>query len=350
MLKSDPNLNVYAGKNALMEFLSPEEAPCVPLVEVPAELNPFCKDGVRIFAKLMYLLPLMNVKSLPAFNMLTQAKAKGKLKGVESLIESSSGSMALSLSVVARAMGISTQAILSHWDSVERVNLMRFFGIDVMLNVEPAEAGNEDPRTGMAQARSMGKAQAMFNPDQYANESNPSAHERWTGPQIWKQTRGKITVLCAGLGTTGTLLGSTRYFRSQGGRVTTVGVVRSPEKLVPGVRTAARLKQSSFDFPSYVDYQRTVEARAAYETSLNFCRHGILMGPSSGLAFAGMMDFLKEAKTRGTLENLRNADGEVVVVGVCTDSFHLYLREYFEILPEQAFPPMPTLEPKEKLA
>ena len=74
------------------------------------------------------------------------------------------------------------------------------------------------------------------------------------------------------------------------------------------------------------------------------------MGPSSGLAFAGMMDYLKERVENGTLDELRNVDDEVVVVGVCTDSFHLYLREYFQILEAENFPPAPVVQLQQKEA
>src|SRR5258708_26619 len=108
MNHSHPSISgVFAGPSAVRDFLNPENNPPIPLVELPANLNPFYEQRVRIFAKLMYLLPLLNIKSLPALNMLLQAKASGALDGVHTLIENSSGNTAFSLAVLARAFGIS---------------------------------------------------------------------------------------------------------------------------------------------------------------------------------------------------------------------------------------------------
>src|SRR6266404_438163 len=97
---------VFAGPSAVRDFLNPENNPPIPLVELPASLNPFHDQGVRIFAKLMYLLPLLNIKSLPALNMLLQAQTSGNLDGVHTLIENSSGNTAFSLAVMARTFGL----------------------------------------------------------------------------------------------------------------------------------------------------------------------------------------------------------------------------------------------------
>ena len=120
--------NVFSGENAVRDFLNPDNNPYIPLVELPERLNPFSKDKVRIFAKLMNMVPLMNVKSLPALNMLLEAKDTGKLDGVHSLIENSSGNTVFSLATIARLFGIEhTKAIVSHevtWGKLQFLQLL----------------------------------------------------------------------------------------------------------------------------------------------------------------------------------------------------------------------------------
>ena len=100
------NQNIFKGNNSIKDFLNPDLHPFLPLVELPESLNPFLKDRVHIFAKLMYFLPLLNIKSLPALNMLLEAEKSGKLKDVHTIIENSSGNTAFSLGIIALALGI----------------------------------------------------------------------------------------------------------------------------------------------------------------------------------------------------------------------------------------------------
>ena len=97
---------VFEGPNAIRDFLNPANNPAIPLVELPDRLNPFRAQNVRIFGKLMYLLPLLSIKSLPAIRMLADAEAAGDLKGVDAIVESSSGNTAFALGVVAPQFGI----------------------------------------------------------------------------------------------------------------------------------------------------------------------------------------------------------------------------------------------------
>src|SRR4051812_22761698 len=105
-VRTGTRLSVFEGPAAIRDFLDPGNHPPLPLVELPETLNPFASVGVRIFAKLMYLLPLLNVKSLPAIGMLQGAKEAGRLDGVEALVENSSGNTAFALGVVAPVYGI----------------------------------------------------------------------------------------------------------------------------------------------------------------------------------------------------------------------------------------------------
>ncbi len=326
--------NVFSGPTALRDFLNPDNQPPLPLVELPANLNPFASDGVRIYAKLMNFLPLANIKSLPAFNMLLEKEASGELVNVSSLIENSSGNTVFSLGILARLFGIEkTKAIVSHEVSHGKLQLLRFFGVDISVNEEPICPDPSDKESGIYKAREIGQSQnGWWNPGQYDNEANPKAHERWTGPQIWRQTNGKLSVFCTGLGTTGTIVGAGGYLKRQSSKIKSVGVVRKPNNPVPGVRTQNLLNEIAFPWNECADAVVEIGTKESFEQSLRMCRQGVLVGPSSGFAFAGLLNFLRTEKKEGRLERLKNDDGGIVAVFICPDSPFPYVDEYFEYL------------------
>ncbi len=173
-------LNVFDGADAVRDFLNPDHNPPLPLVEIPAHLNPFAKDKIRIYAKLMNFLPLANIKSLPAYNMLLNGNDAGKLDGVSSIIENSSGNTVFSLAVIGRLFGIKkTKAIVSHEVTWGKLQLLRFFGTEIMVNEEPICPDPGDKESGIYKAKQIGRRAGWFNPGQYDNEANPQAHERW---------------------------------------------------------------------------------------------------------------------------------------------------------------------------
>jgi len=314
---------VFAGPSAVRDFLNPENNPPIPLVELPPELNPFQQQGVRIFAKLMYLLPLLNIKSLPALNMLMQAHASGNLDGVHTLIENSSGNTAFSLAVMARTFGLTGMDAVVPWDIAPgKLDLLRLSGASPRLK---RDAPNEP--SGIAQARTMGKQPGFFNPAQYENEANPAASERWIAPEIWKQTDGKLTVFAAGIGTAGTLVGASRYFRKTCSKVAIVGAICSPQSAVPGVRSEARLREIAFEWRKAADAIIEVATKESFKHSLDLLRAGFMAGPSSGFALAGLLKFL-ESSQGAKLDALRNDDGQVLATFICCDTPLPYLDKY----------------------
>ncbi len=332
--------NVFRGEEAVRQYLNPDNHPPLPLVELPECLNPYRGMGVRIFLKLMHFLPLANVKSLPAYSMLDEAERDGSLLGVHSLVESSSGNTVLSLAVLGRAFGINTTlALASSEVELGKLQLLRLLGTSVRVVEEDICPDPADPNSGPNQARRMGQEDGWLNPGQYHNLANPKAHERWTGPQIWLQTGGKVTTLAAGLGTTGTLVGTAAYLKDYNPKIRTVGVIREPNNPVPGVRTRTLLNEVNFDWPKNVDELVPIGTRESYDMSLKLCRAGLLVGPSSGFALAGLLTYLSKA-TLSDLDQARNGDGEVVAVVIAPDSPFPYVEEYFRYLGEDAFPPI----------
>jgi len=335
----EKDLNTFKGQNSIKDFLNPGKHPYLPLVELPEDLNPFFDSNVRIFAKLMTFLPLGNVKCLPAYNMLLEMHSRGELKGVEQVIENSSGNTVFSIALVARMLGIDKiKSFVPTEVSWHKLVMLLFFGVEPIVNQEPTWPDPTDPTSGIYKAKKLGKNDGWINPGQYDNEDNPKAHQKWTGKQIWEQTEGKISVFCAGLGTTGTIIGTSTYLKKQENKVQVVGVMRAADTYTPGVRTEALLRLIGFDWQKHVDDIQTVETAESYKNSMELSRRGILVGPSSGFAFAGLLKYLKQRKSQDTLDELRDKNGEIVCVFPCPDSPMLYLDEYFQYLDEHNFP------------
>jgi cysteine synthase len=316
--------NVFAGKNSLKNFLNPDCNPPLPLVELPARLNPYAVQKVRLFAKLMYLVPLLNMKSLPALNMLLTASRK--LNKVHTIVENSSGNTAFSLAILARLFGIrAVQAIVPQDIAQGKLEVLRLSGADIRFSTKTS---------GIVMARRIGKRKGFLNLDQYGNNANVAAHTKWTAKQVWEQTEGQVTIFCTGLGTTGTALGASQFFKDKSSKVTVVGVYCSPGNAVPGVRSMKDLKEISFRWEAEISYRVGIGTKESFKTSLDLCRVGLMAGPSSGFAFAGLLKFIKE---QPNLDKFRNQQGEVIGCFVCPDSPFPYLDKYSTILDASDF-------------
>lgn len=340
--------NVFKGPDSMREFLNPGRISYLPLVELPKELNPFAGDGVRIFAKMMSLLPLGNVKAVPAFNMIEEMHRHGKLKGVRRIVENSSGNTVSSMALVARQFGVDeTQSYVPSEISWHKLLMLLFFGIEPIVNVEPPSPDENDPASGVYKAKKDGESEEAINPGQYHNDDNPKSHEKWTGPQIWDQTEGKINIFCAGLGTTGTVIGNSRFLKQRKPSLRVVGVMRAPDNYVPGVRTEKLLNVVSFDWRKHIDHIERIETAQSYRSSMEMSRRGLITGPSSGLALAGLLQHLERLKENNALDEIRDdKSGDIVCVFPCPDGPMPYLDEYFKYLDKSQFP---TIQNEEAL-
>jgi len=336
--KNKKELNVFQGKNSMIDYLNPKFH-LTPLVELPKNLNPFYEDGVRIYAKLLNTLPLTNVKSIPAFNMLKEMDREGKLKNVHTIIENSSGNTVISLAVIGRLLGIpKTKAFVSHEVPFGKLQMLQLFGVEPLVNKEPICPDPADKTSGIYKAKKWGKRKGWINPGQYENKDNPAGHKKITGPQIYKQMDGDIQLFCAGLGTTGTMVGTAQYLKEKIKKIKTIGVIRTPNNPVPGVRTRGLLKMIAFNWENYVDFIEEVGTKDSFLQSLQMIRHGLVVGPSSGLALAGLLNFLKKQKENNDLKKFANKNGVINAVFICCDSPFPYFKEYFEYLDESYFP------------
>ncbi|KAJ6577922.1 tryptophan synthase beta subunit-like PLP-dependent enzyme [Mycena capillaripes] len=344
-MPSDPILNVFSGEHALHDFYDPDKAPPIPLVELPERLNPYKKDGIQIYAKLMSHTPATNVKLLPALNMILRGQEKGKItEDTHTLVEYSSGSTVISMGILAHIYGIqNTKAYLSNKTSPTKLDLLRFFGLDLTLFAGHGQPEPLDPNGGIFTATQDGEQDGYYNPDQYSNPENYESHMRWTGPQIIKQLPS-ISVFAASIGTSGTMTGSGLYLKSVKPSVARVGVCTTPGDRVPGPRMFSLLAPVEFPWREAVDCIEEVGPFESYEKSLELCRNGLLVGPSSGLALLGLFKFLDKKKAAGELDSLRNPDGNIPCVFICCDQPFQYISEYYEKLGPSYFLPIRNSE------
>ncbi|KEY66782.1 hypothetical protein S7711_07562 [Stachybotrys chartarum IBT 7711] len=212
--------NVFRGPDALAQYFDPDRNPPLPLIEVPDGLNPFRRDGVRIYAKMLTALPAQNVKSLPdtdrealvALNML-QSKAPGA--ATQAIVEASSGSTVLSLAMIANVLwgNDDVTAYVTNKKHKDSLKLLRFFGLKVSLYGGLAQQEPTDPKGIMERLRKLAREdESICYPGQYDNENNWKAHERWTGPQILQQLP-EINVFSTTVGTGGTSIASTKSMK-----------------------------------------------------------------------------------------------------------------------------------------
>ncbi|KAI3621449.1 cysteine synthase [Moniliophthora roreri] len=344
-MPADPVLNVYSGEDSLVSFYDPDKCPPVPLVELPRKLNPLRDDGVRIYAKLMSCLPALNVKLLPALNMILRAKEDGRIKpDTHTIVEYSSGSTVISLGLIANIYDIPrVKAYMSNKTTPAKLDQLRFFGVDLTVFGGHGQPEPQDPNGGIYQATVDGQQEGWYNPDQYSNAENWEAHVRWTGPQILKQMPN-LSVFAASIGTSGTMTGTGLYLKDKKPSAKRIGVCPNNGERVPGPRMFSLLEPVDFPWREAVDGVEEVPSFESFEKSLELCRNGLLVGPSSGLALLGLLKYLNREKEAGRLDALRNEDGEIPCVFICCDQPAQYIREYMEKLGPDYFPKIENAE------
>ncbi|KAG8796383.1 hypothetical protein FRC12_024559 [Ceratobasidium sp. 428] len=308
--------------------------------------------------------------------MLLRAQEQGKMtKDTNTIIEYSSGSTVISLGILAHIMGIETvKAYLSNKTSPTKLDLLRFFVSRVAFSYPaifahlrlyrvsrdstchsstdfstlfPGHGQPEplDPNGGIFAATRDGEADGAYNPDQYSNPNNWESHVRWTAPQIIRQLP-EIKVFASSIGTSGTVTGCGLALKKAKPDITRVGVCTAPNDRVPGPRSYSLLEPVTwFPWRDAIDAMEEVTSPEAFEYSLDLCRNGLLVGPSSGMAMLGLFKFFdRTMKEKGTLDHLRNEDGEIPCVFICCDGPFQYIREYYEKLDESHFLPIRNSE------
>ncbi|AKH32694.1 putative siderophore biosynthesis protein SbnA [candidate division SR1 bacterium Aalborg_AAW-1] len=312
--------NIYRGRDALQQFHDPHNY-ITPLVELPESLNPYYNNGIHIYAKLLYMNPLLNIKSLPARYMVQDALSNSS--DINHFVESSSGNTAYSVSVYGKVYNnCDTTAIVSTEVTEGKRKLLSLMGLNIKYNNEPICPNPNDPESSINIAKSLGKKDGRHNLGQYDNDINWKSHYDITGPQIFNQLP-EIDGIITSLGTTGTLLGISQYLKKQNPDIYTIGVVRKENNPIPGPRTEGLLSHIGFDWKKWTDQIIKVGTHDAYQYSTKLCQYGILGGPSSGMNYYATLEYAQSqlAHNRG-----------VHLVFACPDTALPYLYDYEVVL------------------
>ncbi|KAF3014062.1 hypothetical protein E8E14_012186 [Neopestalotiopsis sp. 37M] len=327
-------LNVYSGPQALKQYFDPDEQPLLPLVELPASLNPLLDDGVHIYAKMLTALPAQNIKALPALNMIQNAIGKEK----NAVLEASSGSTVISLSLASRVVNQNDDVTAYVTNKTERSRLqtLSFFGLKVNLYGGPSQPEISDERGIMQKINRWAQEDdKLWAPSQYENEYNYRSHIRWTGPQLLKQLPN-ISVFCAGMGSAGCITGTGIYLKEHKPGVKVIGT-GDP---VPGPRPAPLFENIPFPWKTVVDEVEEVDSAQSYRLSMRLSREGLISGPSSGMALQALLSVLQRAKAAGRLSEYAGPDGKVRAVFPCCDLPYQYMDNYFKKLDASDFHPI----------
>lgn len=245
-----------------------------------------------ILAKLEGNNPAGSVKDRPALSMIRRAQERGTIKPGDTLIEATSGNTGIALAMAAALMGYRMVLIMPEHLSIERRQAMKAYGAEIVLVTQ--KAGMEGARDLAVQMRDEGRGLIL---DQFANPDNPLAHYEGTGPEIWRDTAGRVTHFVSSMGTTGTIMGTGRYLREQNPEVQIVGVQPTDGAQIPGIRKwPAEYVPSICDFSKINRVMEVTQVQAEDMTRRLASEEGIFAGISSGGAMAAALALSAEVE------------------------------------------------------
>lgn len=262
----------------------------------------------QILVKLEGNNPAGSVKDRPALSMINKAAARGEIKPGDTLIEATSGNTGIALAMVAAMKGYKLKLIMPDNMSVERRMLMRAYGAELILT--PKAGGMEAARDLAVQLEQDAQGKIL---NQFDNFDNPQAHYETTGPEIWRDTAGKITHFVSAMGTTGTIMGTSRFLKEQNPTIQIVGVQPMEGSSIPGIRRWPKAYLPKIYDANRVDRIIDIDQALAEQTTRDLAvMEGILGGVSSGGAVAAALLLAQE------LEN-------AVIVAIVCDRGDRYL-------------------------
>ena len=279
----------------------------------------------NLVAKVEHMNPGGSIKERIAVSMIDAAEAEGQLGPGGTIIEPTSGNTGVGLALVGAVRGYRVICTVPDKVAQEKRDLVAAYGVEVI--VTPTELLPEHPDSYYGVARRLTEEiPGAFNPNQYSNAANPQAHYQTTGPELWRQTEGKIDVLVAGVGTGGTISGSARYLKEMNPDVTIVGV--DPEGSIYTAGPDGDIHQYFTEgvgedfYPDTVDLDlidrwEMVDDHEAFRVTRRLAhREGLLVGPSCGMAVAGALRVVAE-------------DPDSLTVVILPDSGRGYLSKVF---------------------
>ncbi len=278
---TDLSLRVF---DSVLDMLSNENNP-TPMVRLN-RVVPF--NHTAVYAKLEWYNPFGAVKDRIAANLVRDAIER-EVK-LENLVEPTSGNTGMGLAMISNARKLNFTATLSLAIPAEKRAALRAFGAKLVELADDLCPMPGAPEGAMQKATELAQQPGWHQLNQYKNPANPEAHFRTTGPEVWKQTGGKVTHFVAGLGTCGTITGTGRFLKSKNKGVKVLGVHPADGHDIPGVRSLKALKLTDFFLPA--EYDGVVEIGNA--EAYGFCKRlnqeeSIIAGPSSGMALAGAL-------------------------------------------------------------
>jgi len=250
------------------------------------------KTSNALLLKLEGNNPAGSVKDRPAFSMIRRAQERGDIRPGDTLIEPTSGNTGIALAMCAAMMGYRMILVMPEHLSVERRQTMAAFGAEIVLT--PKAGGMEMARDVAEKMRDEGKGTIL---DQFANPDNPLSHYEGTGPEIWRDTQGRVTHFVSSMGTTGTIMGCSRFFKEKNPKIQVVGCQPTDGSQIPGIR-----KWPAQYLPRICDWTRVdrvieVSQADAEDMTRRLAREdGIFAGISSGGALWAAMQVLREVE------------------------------------------------------
>jgi cysteine synthase B len=268
----------------LQEFVG--ETPLVKLQRLPGETRN------TVLVKLEGNNPAGSVKDRPALSMIVRAERRGEIKPGDVLIEATSGNTGIALAMAAAIMGYRMVLIMPEHLSVERRQAMRAFGADIILVSK--EGGMEEARDVAERMQAEGKGRIL---DQFANPDNPLSHYEGTGPEIWRDTQGKITHFVSSMGTTGTIMGCSKFFKEKNPEIQIIGAQPTEGSQIPGIRAWPEAYLPKIFDRRRVDRVVDVSQQDAEEMTRRLAQEeGIFAGISSGGALWVALEICKEVE------------------------------------------------------
>jgi len=315
--------NVYKWPQWLQEFHNPNNH-ITPLVELSSELNPYLNSNIHIYSKLLYMNPLFNVRSIPAWYLINDLPNND----IDTIVESSSWNTALSLIIYGRLLwDFKTKCIVSSEVIQWKLDMLNLVGTDIIFNEEPICPDPNDPNSSINIAKSLWNEQWHYNPGQYNNKKNIQAHYEITGTQLFEQLPN-IDCFIASLWTTWTMIGCSQYLQEKNKDIKTVWVVREENNNIPWPRTLWLLEHIEFDWKNYVDDTIKCSSYDAYYYSKKLNEYGILAWPSSGMQYYAALQIAEGFSQRYPWK-------EYHIVFISCDTSLPYTSLYSDILNEK---------------
>ena len=256
------------------------KTPLIRLQRLPGEFGQ--ARGNVILAKMEGNNPAGSVKDRPALSMIVEAEKRGEIKPGDTLIEATSGNTGIALAMVAAMRGYKMILIMPDNLSLERRASMTAYGAELILT--PADKGGmEFARDLASQMEKEGKGKVL---DQFSNPDNPLAHFKTTGPEIWHQTSGKVTHFVSAMGTTGTIMGTSRYLKSRNPQIQIVGAQPAEGSQIPGIRAWPQAYLPKIYDPSQVDEIEIIKQSDAEDMTRKLAA---LEGICAGVSAAGAL-------------------------------------------------------------